>query len=209
MNFIGIFKNMKKYYRWGYFFCRSFFWEKPKGLDFHLHKWVLKSKGNNGYTVTSENHLKQIFSALNITENNSFIDIGCGKGFVLTKAAKQPYKKVTGIDVEEELIQIARKNISILKLQDRINISVQNAMAYNYYDEYDHFYFFNPFSVEILKPTLERILESLIKRSRELTIIYVHPTAAHQVFMETGRFVLVQILQYHFKDYETYIYRSI
>jgi 16S rRNA G966 N2-methylase RsmD len=129
------------------------------------------------------------------------------KGFVLTKAAKQSYNKIMGIDLVPEMIRIAQKNFRILKLEGRIKVSLADATSFNY-DEYDHLFLYNPFSADILKPVVNCIIESLERRPRNLAIIYFHPSD-HHVFMQTGYFEVVQILHCFIKDYETFIYRNI
>jgi SAM-dependent methyltransferase len=189
---------------------RFFILEKPRGLDFHpRNKKIKKESGgkNQGYAITPESHLKQIFATLDITNKNNFIDIGCGKGYVLTKAAKQPYNKITGIDFIPKMAHIAQKNISILRLKDRINLCFADVASYDY-DEYDHLFLYNPFSSDILESVVSRIIESLERRPRDLIIIYFHPSD-HYVFMESGYFEIIQVLHCFVKDYETFIYRNI
>jgi SAM-dependent methyltransferase len=198
------------FYRRLWYAFRYFILEKPRGLDFHLRNQRLKKESggkNQGYAITPQSHLKQIFSTLEISSKNNFIDIGCGKGYVLTKAAKQAYNKITGIDFIPKMIQIARRNISILKLEDRVNLCFADATSYNY-DGYDHLFLYNPFSVDILKLVVERIIESLTRKPRELTIIYFHPSD-HRVFVESGYFEVVLTLHCFIKDYETFIYKNI
>jgi hypothetical protein len=76
------------FYRRLWYIFRVFLLEKPRGLDFHLRNKKLKIKSggrNQGYAITPESHLKQIFSALEITNKNNFIDIGCGKRFCINQ----------------------------------------------------------------------------------------------------------------------------
>lgn len=40
-----------------------------------------------------------------------FVDIGCGKGRVVLVAAERKFKKVIGIDIAEELLDVARENV--------------------------------------------------------------------------------------------------
>jgi 16S rRNA G966 N2-methylase RsmD len=189
---------------------RAFVLEKPRGLDFHLRNKSLKTKSggkSQGYAITPESHVREIFAAVQPSEQNSFIDIGCGKGYVLTKAASRPYRRVTGIDIVPDLIRIAKKNISILKLENRIELCLADAAAFNY-DGSDHFFLYNPFSPDILQMVVKAIIESLDKTPRDITVIYFHPSG-HRVFMDTGRFVLTRTLHCFIKDYKTYIYRNI
>jgi 16S rRNA G966 N2-methylase RsmD len=112
-----------------------------------------------------------------------------------------------GIEIDEETAETARKNISILKLEDRITIETTDATNY-VYDDYDHIFLYNPFPGNVLKIVLERVLESLINHPRKLTVIYFHPLD-HTVFIETGRFEVVKTLHSFIKDYDTYIYKNI
>jgi multimeric flavodoxin WrbA/SAM-dependent methyltransferase len=199
-----------KLYRRLWYTFRVLILEKPRGLDFHLRNKQLKIKSGGkslGYAITPESHLKQIFSAVEITGKNSFIDIGCGKGYVVTKAAEQPYNKITGIDIVPELIRTAQKNLSVLKLENRVNLCLADATTYNY-DDYDHFFLYNPFSADILKTVVRSIIGSLERKPRSIIIIYFHPSD-HRVFDETGYFEVSQKLYSFIKGYETYIYKNI
>jgi 16S rRNA G966 N2-methylase RsmD len=167
----------------------------------------LMCEKSNGYALTPESHCKEIFKSLCICSNDSFIDIGCGKGYVLTWAAKQPYKKVTGIDIDTQLIHIAKNNLSILNLQNRVDVLVADAANFDY-DEYNHLFFFDPFPEEIMKLTIDCTCKSLKRKPRELTIIYHKPTH-HHLFMETGLFQVINKLYCFMKDTETFIYRSV
>jgi 16S rRNA G966 N2-methylase RsmD len=205
-------KNLIRYYRYAWYLFRSYVLEKSRGLDFHYQGYKYKNSTSHGYNISPESHLRTIFNYLNSNKmiaGNNFIDVGCGKGYVLIKASKQAYHKVSGIDIEPELIRIAQKNLSVLKLQNRLNVLCVNALEFEHYDEYEHFFFFNPFTAEVLKPVIHSILNSLEKRPREILIIYFHPTA-HNILMETERFELVEKLKCFIKQgYETYIYRNI
>jgi hypothetical protein len=59
-----------------------------------------------------------------------------------------------------------------------------------------------------MKPTIEKIIESMKIFPREITVIYYNPVC-HNDFMETGCFEVVKELYDNIKDYKTYIYKSI
>ena len=40
-----------------------------------------------------------------------FVDVGCGKGRILLVAAERKFKRVIGIDIAEELLDVARENV--------------------------------------------------------------------------------------------------
>jgi 16S rRNA G966 N2-methylase RsmD len=109
--------------------------------------------------------------------------------------------------MEDSLVQTAKKNMKILKLENRVNIYTADAATWNY-DEYDIFFFFEPFHAEVFRTVINRILETLEKHPRTLTIVYVWPRS-HGVFMESGRFKVVKKLYCSLKDHETYIYQTV
>jgi len=54
-------------------------------------------------------------------------------------------------------------------------------------DDVSYIYLFNPFWDETFKGMLDRVLESLDRRPRRLTLIYANPTCATEL-LATGRF---------------------
>ena len=75
--------------------------------DTHL---LRENNGLHGYSKTNEKHIREIFHVLKINDEDSLLDIGCGKGCVLKEAADYPFKRIAGIDIDSRLIKIARKN---------------------------------------------------------------------------------------------------
>jgi tRNA A58 N-methylase Trm61 len=202
---------LRRYTRYLLFIFRIYIYEKPRGLDFYARDLTLCKNTNSryhGYSVTPVSFLKTIFSALEISKFSNFLDIGCGKGFVLTYAAKYPFNNIAGFDVSSDLVQIAKNNISLLNLQHRISIFKADALTYNTYEKFDCFFLFNPFPSEIMKPTINKIIESMSISPREITVIYYNPVC-HEHFMETGHFKVVCKLYDNVKDYNAYIYKSI
>jgi predicted RND superfamily exporter protein len=88
----------------------------------------------------------------------------------------------------------------LLHLENRISIFEGDATIFNAFDEYDHFFPYNPFPGEVLKMVIQRIMESLKKRPRTILIA---------VLMETGYFKVTKTLHSFIKDYDTYIYQNI
>lgn len=180
------------------------FLEKIRGLDFTMRDTSLIEKSGgvlHGYSKTDEKHLEDIWKTLNVNSTDSIIDIGCGKGVVLRSAYRQPFLKICGIDIDERLIKIAKKNFEILKMQDRITVEHCDATLFEDYCSYNVFYFANPFDGEILSGVLDAIIKA--KRGRIL-IIYYNPTYAKIIEDKGG--VLMHKLFDPAKSYETYIY---
>ena len=97
------------------------------------------------------------------------LDVGAGKGVVLKEAAKFPFTKIAGIELQDELVQIANNNFRILKLENRVQCIQANALEYDGYHNYNVFFFFNPFSEEILQRVTDKIFRS---RNEGENIVY-------------------------------------
>ena len=204
-------QRLRRYYRYLLFSIRVYLYEYPMGLDFTMRDATLirQTCGKlSGYSVTPTSHIKRIFSFVKVAPQDSFLDIGCGKGFVLSKVAALPYRKVTGFDLQSHLIRIAEKNMERLKLQNRVDLSVGDATVFERYGEYNHFFFFNPFDSSVMKPTLGKIIDSLKVCPRDVVLIYYNPTC-HDDIMATGCFEMAKNLYDPLKDYNTYIYRTL
>ena len=50
-----------------------------------------------------------------------------------------------------------------------------NAVEFDRYDEFDVFYFYNPFGENIFRQVIEKIRESQNRRNREIWAVYYHP----------------------------------
>jgi SAM-dependent methyltransferase len=157
------------------------FYEKPRGLDFHMPDWSVANSYNAGYSVTPGSFLKRVFKSKTLGSliGKRLIDIGCGKGYVLFKLTKMfegegGYSSCAGIDIIPRLIEIAGKNMTAAGIKDKVSVEVADATKYDY-DEYDDFFMYNPFPEVIMRQVVAKINESLTRRPRPIRIIYLHP----------------------------------
>lgn len=199
-------RRYKRYIRYG---LQYYLYEKPKGLDFTMRDMhLIEESGGvlHGYAKTNEKHLKEIFSTLDIKREDCLLDVGCGKGVVLREAARYPFGKIAGIDIDANLVKIARRNFKILGLTDRVHCAAANAMDYREYGNYNTFFFFNPFSQEIFQAVINEIILENDER-RQIRIIYHNPVY-QEVIEETGMFKKIKEMYDDTKAYMTNIYVS-
>ena len=158
-----------RYWRCFEYLFRWLFFERPRGLDFSMRakKHCIKAKGSSGYALTSNKALARIFRDIPVGDTDRFIDIGCGKGGVLCFAAGLPFSTVTGLEIEPWLVQIAKKNVSILKLESKIDLICDDALKFDRYGDYSHIFMFNPFDLDIYGKVVERISDSIRERDAE------------------------------------------
>ncbi|MDP2929831.1 MAG: hypothetical protein Q8O01_07225, partial [Candidatus Omnitrophota bacterium] len=87
---------------------------------------------------------------------------------------KFPFSKVDGIELSEQIANIAIKNFKILNFT-KSKIFIGNATVFNHYDNYNIFYLYNPFPCKIVSEVIRRLKWSLEKSDREILIIYNNP----------------------------------
>jgi SAM-dependent methyltransferase len=104
-----------------------------------------------------------------------FIDIGCGRGRVLFVAEQAGYKKMYGIELDNELVVSAKENLKTYSKKNSnamINIINQNALDYHYGNKPSVYFFFNPFNEEIMNLVLNKIIAAT---NSETWFVYVNP----------------------------------
>ena len=75
--------------------------------------------------------LPAIFNVLTKCDLNNVLDLGCGVG-VLTKEIAKIANNVTGIDISDQSINIAKKNLSYSNIQFE-NVSIENHVPNSLY----------------------------------------------------------------------------
>ena len=145
------------------FFLKWIFVEKPRGLDFSMRrkKIGITAEGSTGYAATHSQTLRKIFEKLVINGDDSFLDIGCGKGAVLRFASGYPFGRIAGLEYEGFLCRIAESNMRRLGLDGRVEIIQGDARTFECYGDYNVFFLYNPFSTDISKAVLERIIKGI------------------------------------------------
>lgn len=130
--------------------------------------------------------LKKAMKFCRINASDAILDYGSGKGAVLVELSKYPFKKICGVEISPVLLEIANRNFERLGVT---NVTTILADATHYYDidEYNYFYFFNPFEGAVFKAVIRNIVLSAEREPRSVRIIYYHPKC-HQLIMDTGRF---------------------
>jgi precorrin-6B methylase 2 len=116
-----------------------------------------------------------------------FIDYGSGMGRVLYEAAaRYPFKRVIGLELSDELNEIARANLDRNSARLRcsnVEIVTGDALEYDPPSDVTVAWFYNPFTGATLEQALHKLLDTA---SGPLRIIYGNPIE-HEMLMATGR----------------------
>lgn len=126
------------------------------------------------YATIGYQHARQILRVVKPGLEDVFYDIGCGMGRILCVAARLPLRKCVGVELQEPLCQIARRNATNLRGRKApVEIICGDATTVDLSDGTIYF-MFNPFGPETLRDTLENIRGSFSQNPRDIRIIYYH-----------------------------------
>lgn len=130
---------------------------------------------NYPYEPTPYCVLERLANSGLIRKNNMVIDYGCGKGRVDFFLSSQCRCKSTGVEYDQRIYQGAMENLEKTRT-GRVQFILGKAEDYELPPESDRFYFFNPFSVEILFTVLNRIETSYYENPREMLLFFYYPS---------------------------------
>lgn len=142
-----------------------------------------------------------------IPQNSVFVDFGSGKGRVLMIASQFGFAELHGVEFSQELNQIARDNLEILKKRTRsdfkFSIFLEDAANYSIRDNENVFFLFNPFDEIVMASIVKNICDSLDRHPRKIFIIYYIPLHSHVIERHPiiSKFVDLEIWSYNFRIY--------
>lgn len=120
-----------------------------------------------------------------LRKNDIILDYGCGKGRVDFFLSYQTRSKSIGIEYDERIYSGAIENQKTAISGNRICFLLQNAEDYDVPTEVNRCYFFNPFSVEILRKVMAKIIESYYLEPREILLFFYYPSEEYILFLMT------------------------
>ncbi len=155
--------------------------EKVKGIDFSKRYVDGAIKHNDEiihYESIRKRQFKRVFQVFcKETKNQelkSVLDYGSGKGYILYLLSETGYfHNVDGLEILPELCKICRTNLNKLGLET-VKIINEDARDYSGIDDYDVYFMFNPFPEPAMKKVVAQIDESLHRKPRKISIIYVN-----------------------------------
>ena len=94
-----------------------------------------------------------------IGENDVVLDYGCGKGRVDFFLSCQTKADTIGIEYDERIYRDATDTQKLIPSRTKTSFVLTRAEVYDVPTNVNRCYFFNPFSVEILRKVMARIME--------------------------------------------------
>ena len=137
------------------------------------------------YEPTPYAVLERLANSGLIRKRDVVLDYGCGKGRVDFFLSYQTKANTIGIEYDERIFEGAEKNRKAAVSRTRTDFVLGRAEEYEVPMEVNKFYFFNPFSVEILRKVLARILESYYEKQREMFLFFYYPSDEYVSYLMT------------------------
>jgi len=157
------------------------------------------------YTDSGGPDLDVVLESLGINEEDSIVDIGCGKGGALITLSKYPFLHIGGVDIDKKLLDIAKSNLCKLHIKN-VELFCSDASAFIELDTYNYVYMYNPFPFNVMKDVISNIILSLSKYPRNMTIIYRNPVC-HAIIVNNSRFKLVKECSHCTHPFFIYTYK--
>lgn len=161
---------------------------KEMNWDTKLH---IRTSGRDDSRADNDHHpyeptpykvLERLTESEYISADNIVIDYGCGKGRVGFYLHHMIGCKTIGLEYDEKICQQALYNLDCYGKKEGISFLWENAAEYQIEDA-DCFYFFNPFSVEILHSVMARILDSYYEKPREMKLFFYYPDDEYVAYL--------------------------
>jgi len=139
---------------------------------------------NYPYEPTPYSVLLRLAESGHIRRRSKVIDYGCGKGRVGFFLNYQLGCQCIGVEHDERIWQQARINQNSYVKKYGLTFVCEKAEMFQVEDA-DCFYFFNPFSVEVLKSVVGRILESYYNDPRTMRLFFYYPNDEYVAYLMT------------------------
>lgn len=202
--------------RVGWFSVLDTWYDYRRGIDtisrIHPSRVVTDSENkqrSSGYGATRALPFFGLLKRLQLPLDQTFVDLGAGKGRVLFLAAEWGFKRIVGIEFSKPLCDIARNNIETLRgrklLQEDVELRIveSDVTHYRFGPTDSIFFLFDPFDAVVMNRVLENLAESLSQYPRPVWLIYNTP-AEHSTVMASGVFDQTEKLLVRGTEFQVY-----
>ena len=120
-----------------------------------------------------------------IRKGNILLDYGCGKGRVDFFLSWQTRCRSVGIEYDERIYKKALENKESAVSSERVSFVFADAEHFPVPESVDCMYFFNPFSLELLRKVMARIIDSYYENPRQMQLFFYYPSDEYISYLMT------------------------
>ena len=135
------------------------------------------------YEPTPYEVLERLAKSGYIDSKSVLLDYGCGKGRVEFMLAYLTKARCIGIEYDNRIYQKALENKQQSPVSGRVGFVEANAKFFPVPTEVNSCYFFNPFSVELLRNVMTRIKESFYMSPRRIQLFFYYPSDEYIAYL--------------------------
>lgn len=144
------------------------------------------------YEPTSYDVLERLVRSGYIEKKDTVLDYGCGKGRVSLFLAYQTKCHSIGIEYDERIYERAMANKESCSSGSRVEFICSDAKVYDVPSEVNRIFFFNPFSVVLLRSILKKVYESYYESPRQIFLMFYYPSPEYmECLMSESELTLV------------------
>ena len=137
------------------------------------------------YEPTPYGVLERLANSGYIGKKDVVLDYGCGKGRVDFFLSYQTKARTIGIEYDERIYQSAIENQKNAVSKSKTEFVLERAENYEVQELVNRCYFFNPFSVELLRKVMARIIKSYYENPREMFLMFYYPSEEYISYLLT------------------------
>lgn len=137
------------------------------------------------YEPTPYSVLERLANSGFIGKKDVVLDYGCGKGRVDLFLSYQTKATTIGIEYDERIYERAMENKESAISGGKSRFVLGRAEEYEVSAEINRCYFFNPFSVELLRKVLARVIQSYYENPREILLFFYYPSEEYISYLMT------------------------
>ena len=137
------------------------------------------------YEPTPYPVLERLANSGYIRKRNTLLDYGCGKGRVDFFLSWQLRCRTIGVEYDERIYDNAVENQKTAVSAERTTFKLTDAEHFAVPESVDRIYFFNPFSLELLRKVFGRILESWYGAPRKILFFFYYPSDEYISYLMT------------------------
>lgn len=162
-----------------------------------LDEFGLAAEDRVYYIPANWRTLRKTLQRNEVGPNDVFIDLGSGMGrMVIEAAASYPFKRVIGVELAQELHDIARSNVDNTRIRlkcKNIELVQSDVLEYKVPDDVTVVFMNNPFRGPVFAAAMEKLIESVDDHPRTIRLIYGNP-CEDEFLMSTGRFRVLRTI---------------
>jgi SAM-dependent methyltransferase len=161
----------------------------------YLDQLGMEGKGRAFYAGVAWLPLRRALRALDPGPEDVFVDLGSGKGQALIVAGQFRLARVIGVDLADELNEVARRNLARARHRLRASqyeVTTADVLEWQVPDDLSIVFMYCPFVGELFGRAMDRIFESYDRNPRPLHVLYAFPWE-HNRLLATGRVEVVDV----------------